>query len=103
MAIRLITLRPSRGIAELAQPGSECGLDRLGICRCELVFEREGSLRPGGEGLRINELLELSDQPVSQVCGSVRREARRLGSFRTRSPVGRLRRPAGFEPVCRLV
>ena len=76
MAIRLITLRPSRGIAELAQPGSESGLDRLGICRCELVFEREGPMRPGGESLGIDKMLQLSDQPVSQVFGSVRRQGR---------------------------
>ena len=67
MAIRLFTLRPSRGIAEVVQPGSKRSLDHLGICRCELVFERKGSLRPGGESLGINELLQLSNQLVSQV------------------------------------
>ena len=72
----MITLRPSRGIAELAQPGRECSLDRLGIRRCELVFEPEGAVRPGGESLRIGELLELSDEPVSQLRGSLRRKAR---------------------------
>jgi hypothetical protein len=61
MAIRFVTLRPSCSIAELAQPGSECGLEGLGVCRGELVFEREGPVRPGGESLRVNELLELSD------------------------------------------
>jgi hypothetical protein len=76
MTIRLITLRPSRGLFELAYPGSECGLDRLGIWCCELVLEREGPLRPGGESLRINQLLELSDQPVSQICGRVRWQTR---------------------------
>jgi hypothetical protein len=30
-------------------------------------------VRPGGESLRVNELLDLSDQLVSQVFGSVRR------------------------------
>src|SRR5271170_2204831 len=82
------------GISELAQPGSECGLEGSGICRCELVFEREGPVRPGGESLRINELLELRDQLPSQVFGSARREARWLGLFRTRSAFRRLRRPA---------
>ena len=76
MTIRLITLRPSRGLFELAYPGSECGLDRLGIWCCELVLEREGPLRPGGENLRINELLQFSDQPVSQICGRVRWQTR---------------------------
>ena len=99
----MITLRPSCGIAELAQPGSESSLDRLGICRCELVFEREGPLCPGGERLRINELLQLGDQPVSQVFGRVRRQARWLGPFRTRSSIGRLRRLSGFELDCGLV
>jgi hypothetical protein len=76
MAIRCIAFRPSCGIAELAQPGSERSLDRLGVCRCELVLERQGPVRPGGESLRVNELLELSDQLVSQVCGSIRRQTR---------------------------
>jgi hypothetical protein len=73
MAFRLIALRPSCGIAELAYSGSECGLDRLGICPRKLIFKRQGPLRPGGESLGINELLELSDQSVSQVFGSIRR------------------------------
>jgi hypothetical protein len=73
MAIRVGTLGPSRCIAVLAQPRSESGLDRLGIGRRELVFERKGSVRPSGESLGINELLELSNQLVSQVCGSVGR------------------------------
>ena len=72
----MVTLRSSRAISELAQPRSECGLDRLGICRCELVFEREGPLRPGGESLGINELLQLSDQLVSKIFGSIRRQTR---------------------------
>jgi len=72
LAIRLITGRPNH--AELAQPRSERNLDHLGICRCELIFERKGSVRPGGESLRINELLPLSDQPVSQIFGRVRRQ-----------------------------
>src|SRR6516165_1738824 len=90
MTIRLITLRLSRSIAELAQPRSECGLNRLGIWCREPVFEREGLMRPGGESLRVNELLELSDQLVSQVCGRVRQQARWLDPISTRSPVGRL-------------
>jgi hypothetical protein len=61
------------GFFDLDQPGSESGLDCLGIRDRELVFEREGPVRPGGESLRVNELLELSDQLVSQVFGSVRR------------------------------
>ena len=85
------------GTMQLVAQPSERGLDRLGICRRELVFERQGPVRPGGESLRINELLELGDQPVSQVCGRVRRQARWLGPFSTRSPIGRLRRPPGFE------
>src|SRR6516162_5232614 len=103
MIARLITLRPNRCIVELAQPGSESSLDRLGICRCELVFERQGPLRPDGKSLGINELLELSDQLVSQVCGSVRRQTCWLGHFRTRSPIGRLREPPRFELDFRLV
>jgi hypothetical protein len=100
-ALALIFLRArrlsgGRRVSEVAQPGSECGFDRLGVGRRELIFEWEGPVRPGGESLRINELLQLIDQLVSQVCGSVRREARWLGFFRTRSPFGRLRRPAGF-------
>jgi len=66
-----LAARPNRCIAELAQPGSEGGLDHLGICRCELVFEREGRVRPGGKSLRINELLELADKLVSKVLRSV--------------------------------
>ena len=72
MAIRLITLRPRRGISELTQPSGKCSLDRLGIGRCELVFEREDPLRPGGESLGINELLQLTDQLVAKVFRSVR-------------------------------
>src|SRR5438874_11565363 len=98
MAIRLIT-----GLAELAYSRSECGLDRLGICRREPVFEREGALRPGGESLRVSQLLQLNDQLVSQVFGSLRRQARWLGFFRTKSPFRRLRRPAGFELDCVLI
>src|SRR6516162_5585753 len=103
MIARLITLRPNRCIVELAQPGSESSLDRLGICRCELVFERQGPLRPGGESLGINELLELSDQPVSQVCGRVRRKARWFDPISTRSPVGRLHGAPRIWLDCRLV
>src|SRR6516162_9088261 len=87
----------------LAQPGSKRSLDRLGICRCELVFDLQGPVRPNGESLWINELLELSDQLVSQVCGRIRRQARWLGSFGACSPVGRLRRPPGFLLDCSLV
>jgi hypothetical protein len=82
--------------------GSESSLDSLGICRRELVFERQGLVRPGGKRLRINELLQLTDQPVSKIFRSVRRQTRWLGPFRTRSPAGR-RRPPGFELDCRLV
>ena len=103
MTTRRISLRSNRGFAELVQPDSECGLERLGICRCELVFEWKGPLRPSDESLGINELLQLSDQPVSQIFRGVRRQTPWLGPFRTRSPVGRLRRPAGFELDCRLV
>jgi hypothetical protein len=39
----------------------------VGIHYRELIFERNGPVRPGGESLGINELLDLSDQPVSQV------------------------------------
>ena len=67
MAIRLISVRLSLGIAELAQPGGKCGLDRLGIGRCELVLEWQGPVRPSGESFGINELLQLSNQLVSQV------------------------------------
>ena len=75
-AIRLITLRPNGCISELAQPRSKCSLDHLGVCRCELVFEGQGLMRPRGESLRINEPLQLGDQLVSQVCGRVRRQTR---------------------------
>jgi hypothetical protein len=91
------------GFLELAQPGRESGFEHLGICRRELVFEREGPVRPGGESLRVNELLELSDQLVSQDFGCIRRQTRWLGPFRTSSPVGRLRMPAGFWLDCRPV
>ena len=57
-------------LAELAQPRSECGFDRLGICRRELVFERKRPVRPGGKSLRVFELLELRDQLVSKVFGA---------------------------------
>ena len=76
MAFRLIALRPSRGVAELAYPGRECGLDRLGICRWELVFERKGPLCPSGERLGVNELLELRDQLASQAFGRIGRQTR---------------------------
>ena len=61
MTTRLFTLRPSCGIAKLTYSGRECGLDRLGIRRRELIFEWESTLRPGGESLGINELLQLID------------------------------------------
>ena len=64
-----------------------------GRARCAQVARASGFL----------ELLQLSDQLVSQVFGSVRRQARWLGLFRTKSPFGRLRRPAGFELDCGLV
>ena len=76
MAIRWIIFRPNHGIAELTQPRGKCSLDRLGIGRCELVFEWEDPVRPGGESLGINELLQLSDQLVSKIFGSIRRQTR---------------------------
>jgi hypothetical protein len=103
LAHRLADGNDPLGVPELACPGSECGLNRSGIWCCELVFEWEGPLRPGGESLGINELLQLGDQLVSQVCGSIRRQACWLGSFPTCSPVGGLRGPAGLWLDYRLV
>ena len=60
-------------------------------------------MRPGGESLRVNELLQLNDRLVSKIFGSVGPETRWLGSFRTSSPIGRLQWPPGFSLDCGLV
>ena len=41
-----------RCIAELAELGRKGGLDTLGICRREPVFERKDTMRPGGKSSR---------------------------------------------------
>ena len=62
-AIGSLVLRWGRWLrsTELVQPGGECGLERLRISRCKLVFEREGPVCPGCESLGVNELLQFSD------------------------------------------
>ena len=53
IAICLAALWPPdrRRIAELAQLVRKSGLDALGICRRELVFEGKDTMRPGGKSI----------------------------------------------------
>jgi hypothetical protein len=43
------------GFLDLGQPGRESGLDHLGICRRELVFQQKRPLCPGGKSLCAND------------------------------------------------
>ena len=96
MAIRLVALRlpRRRGIAELAQLGRKCGLNRLGIRCREAIFVRKHPMGPSGESLRFIQLRQLRDQLLSKVFGSLRRQSCWLGLFRTRSLFRGLQCPA---------
>ena len=66
MAIRLLVLRSRhrRQLAEVSEPGSKGSFDAFGIRAAELVFEGKRAVRPRGEGLRVLELLKLTEQLV---------------------------------------
>ena len=70
LAIRFLVLgfRPLSRLGKLSEPSLKSRLDRLGVHLRELVLHGQRPLRPGGNGLRLYQLLKFGDQLIPEAC-----------------------------------